>query len=337
MKIFSHSSTVKTDMQDRAEEAKVLLSRRGFCLCCMASGAFAATGWLSPREVFAQAQGIVDMIKSEAAKAPIEVTRLRNNVAVLMGSGGNIAVLTGPDGKVLIDAGIGVSQPRIREALDGLGQDPITKLINTHWHFDHADGNEWLHSAGATIFAHENTRKHLSMAQRVDDWNYDFPAAPSGAIPTEIIGDAAELKVNGETLHIKYYGPAHTDGDLSVYFAEADILHTGDTLWNGIYPFIDYSTGGSIDGAIKAAQANVEAATEKTIVIPGHGPIGTRADLIAFRDMLVTIRGNVAALKSKGHSIDETIAAKPTAAFDDKWGKFVIDPAFFTRLVYHGV
>lgn len=337
MKIFPHSSPIKADMRDQAEKAKVLLSRRGFCLCCIASGAFAATGWLSPREVFAQAQGIVDMIKSEAAKAPIDVKKLRNNVAVLMGSGGNIVVLGGPDGKVLIDAGIGVSQPRIQTALDGLGKEPITKLINTHWHFDHADGNDWIHSAGAVILAHENTRKHLSVTQRVDDWNYDFPPAPAGALPSEIVDGTAELKVNGETLHLKYYGPAHTDGDLSVYFAEADVFHTGDTFWNGIYPFIDYSTGGTIDGMIKAAEANVAATTDKTIVIPGHGPIGTRGDLIEFRDMLSAIRENVSALKTKGHSLDETIKANPSAAFDDKWGKFVIDPAFFTRLVYHGV
>ena len=337
MKIFSHSSATKWNIRAETEQTKAMLSRRGFCLCCMASGAFAASGWLTPREVFAEAQGIVDMIKSEAAKAPIDVKTLRNNVSVLMGSGGNIAVLTGPDGKVLIDAGIAVSKPRIQEALDGLGKEPITKLVNTHWHFDHADGNDWLHSAGATILAHENTRKHLSMTQRVDDWNYDFPASPSGAVPTEIIDDAAEVKANGETLRIKYYGPAHTDGDLSVYFAEADILHTGDTFWNGIYPFIDYSTGGNIDGAIKAAQANVDATTDKSIIVPGHGPVGTHADLVAFRDMLVAIRDNVAALKAKGHSLDETIAAKPSAAFDEKWGKFVIDPAFFTRLVYHGV
>jgi glyoxylase-like metal-dependent hydrolase (beta-lactamase superfamily II) len=337
MKIFSRSSTINTEIGTEAEKARAMLSRRGFCLCCIASGAFAASGWLTPREVFAKAQGIVDMIKSDAATAPIEVTKLRGNVAVLMGSGGNVAVLNGPDGKVLIDAGIGVSKAHIGKALDGLGKEPITTLINTHWHFDHADGNDWLHSAGATIYGHENTRKHLSEAQRVDDWDYNFPAAPAGGVPTQILGDATEMKLNGQTLRIKYYGPAHTDGDLSVYFAEADILHTGDTLWNGIYPFIDYSTGGSIDGSIKAAQANVDATTDKTIVIPGHGPIATRADLVAFRDMLVTIRKNVADLKSNGHSLDETVAAKPTAVFDDKWGKFVIDPAFFTRLIYHGV
>ena len=149
-----------------------LLSRRGFCLCCIGSATVAATGgWLNPRQAFAEARNIVDLIRSEAAKAPIVVHRLRGNVSVLEGSGGNIATLTGPDGKLLIDAGITASRPRIVEALASLSTDPIKHLINSHWHFDHADGNEWLHDEGATILAHENTRKHLVSAQRVEDWN----------------------------------------------------------------------------------------------------------------------------------------------------------------------
>jgi glyoxylase-like metal-dependent hydrolase (beta-lactamase superfamily II) len=194
-----------------------------------------------------------------------------------------------------------------------------------------------VHAAGATIIAHESTQKRLSSAQYVADWVFDFPPPPAGAIPTEVFSDAHSLKLNDTTLALKYYGPAHTDGDISVYFTEADVLHTGDTLWNGIYPFIDYSTGGSIDGSINAANANLAMTTDSTIVVPGHGPIGDRADLVAFRDMLVGVRDNVAALKRQGRSIEDIIAAKPTAAFDAKWGGFVIDPAFFTRLVYEGV
>ncbi len=146
------------------------------------------------------------------------------------------------------------------------------------------------------------------------------------------------MELNGATLAMKYYGPAHTDSDISVHFTEADILHTGDTFWNGIYPFIDYSTGGSIDGSIRAADANLAATTDKTIIIPGHGqPVSNRSELQDFRDMLVGIRENVAALKKQGRSLDETVAAKPTAAYDAKWGQFVIGPAFFTKLVYEGV
>jgi len=305
----------------------------------MTGAAFAATGdWLSPRQAFAEARGLVTLIKDSAASSPVTSYKLRGNVSVLEGSGGNIAVLTGPDGKVLIDGGISVSRPQLTKSLSSLGPEPITHLINTHWHFDHTSGNEWLHSVGAKIIAHPNTRKHLSKIQRVEDWDYNFLPLPSGAIPNEVLSSNRKLKLNGASIELKPYRPAHTDGDLSVTFGEADILHVGDTYWNGIYPFIDYSTGGSIDGMIAASDANLAAATENTIIIPGHGkPVSNKSELKEFRDMLVGIRDNVAALKKAGRTLEETVSAKPTAAYDAKWGQFVIDPPFFTKLVYEGV
>ena len=249
-----------------------LLSRRHFCLCCMTGAAFAATGgWLTPRQAFAEARGLVTLIKDSAATSPVTPYKLRGNVTVLEGSGGNIAVLTGVDGKLLVDGGIGVSRPQLTKALSVLSPEPVTHLINTHWHFDHASGNDWLHSVGAKIVATENTRKHLSTIQRVEDWDYNFLPAPAGALPSEIVSADRTLKLNGASIEIKPYKPAHTDGDLSVTFKEADILHAGDTYWNGIYPFIDYSTGGSIDGMIAASNANLAATTDSTIIIPGHG------------------------------------------------------------------
>jgi glyoxylase-like metal-dependent hydrolase (beta-lactamase superfamily II) len=315
------------------------LSRRGFCLCCVGSAAFATGGgWMTPRQVFAEARGIVDTIRAAAATAPIQVHRLRGNVCVLEGSGGNIAVLTGPDGKLLVDDGITASRPQLTKALAGLGSEPITHLINTHWHFDHADGNEWLHSEGAAILAHENTRKHLLSAQRVEDWNFDFPASPPGAIPVDVFASDRMVQLNRSTLALKYYGPAHTDSDISVTFTEADIVHAADIYWNGIYPFIDYSTGGSIDGTIHGAEATLAATTDKTIIVPGHGqPVSNRSELQAYRDMLVVIREKVAAMKRQGRPLGDIVAAKPTAVYDSKWGQFVIGPDFFTRLVYEGV
>jgi glyoxylase-like metal-dependent hydrolase (beta-lactamase superfamily II) len=316
---------------------KHLLSRRGFCLCCIGA-ATAASGWLTPREAFAEARGLVSLIKDSAAVSPIVTHRLRGNISVLEGSGGNIAVLTGPDGKVLIDAGIGVSRPQITKALAGLGAEPVTHLINTHWHFDHADGNAWLQSTGARIIAHENTRKHLSDIQRVEDWDYNYLPLPPGGIPSEVFAGEHHLKLNGSSIRLKYYGPAHTDSDIMVTFGEANIVHVADTFWNGIYPFIDYSTGGSIDGTIAACDTTLAATANDTVIIPGHGhPVSNKAELQEWRDMLVTVRDNVARLKKKGMSRDETVAAKPTAAFDAKFGNFVIDAGFFTRLVYQGV
>jgi glyoxylase-like metal-dependent hydrolase (beta-lactamase superfamily II) len=295
-------------------------------------------GWLTPRQAYAEARGLVSLIKDSAATSPITTTKLRNNISVLEGSGGNIAVLTGSDGKLLVDAGIGVSRAQMTKALADLGPEPITHLINTHWHFDHADGNTWLHAAGAKIIAQNNTRKHLSGVLRVEDWDYNFLPPPAGGLPTEVFDKEHKMKLNGLSLELKHYAPAHTDSDISVTFAEANIMHVGDTFWNGIYPFIDYSSGGSIDGSIAAAEANLAVADKDTIVISGHGkPVGNKAELQEFRDVLATVRDNVAKLKKQGKTKEETVAAKPSAAFDAKWGQFVIDPGFFTRLAYEGV
>jgi glyoxylase-like metal-dependent hydrolase (beta-lactamase superfamily II) len=235
------------------------------------------------------------------------------------------------------DSGFAVSRPRVSEALGNLSADPITQLINTHWHTDHTDGNAWVHTVGAAITAHVNTKKHLSNSTRVDGWNWTFPPAPAESLPATIFDNEHRLHHNDTNIALNYYGPAHTDSDVSVVFEEADVIHVGDTWWNGIYPFFDYSTGGSIDGMIRATERNLSVISGKTIVIPGHGPVGNKAELTEFRDMLVYIRASVASLKNQGKSLEETIAAKPTAAYDAKYGQFLITPAFFTTLVHSGV
>lgn len=295
------------------------------------------TALLSRRTLFATNDGVVPTMVNAAAKAKITTHAVRQNISVLEGSGGNIAVLTGKDGKLLVEAGFAVSRPAIAAALAAIDEQPITRLLNTHWHTDHTDGNAWLHSVGAEITAHENTRKRLSVDTRVEGWQWTFPAAPPGALPVNVFSNEHGVWHNGMELRMRYYGPAHTDSDAWVHFADADVVHVGDTWWNGVYPFIDYSTGGSIDGQIQAAEKNLSTFSESTIFIPGHGPIGRKPEVVEFRDMLVTIRENVAALKKQGRSLDETIAAKPTAAFDAKWGQFLTTPTAFTKLVYAGV
>lgn len=254
-----------------------------------------------------------------------------------MGAGGNIAVLPGPDGKLLVDAGFAGARPRISSSLARISSDPVKQLINSHWHFDHTDGNEWLHSTGATILAHEKTREHLSTDTLVKGWAFTFRASPAGAIPTETLHAERTLTVNRTSIALKPYAPAHTDGDISIHFMDADIVHVGDTFWNGSYPFIDYSTGGSIDGTIRATEENLAKVTDQTIVIPGHGPVADRSQLIAYRDLLVMVREKVAALKKQGMSLKDVVAAKPTASYDAKWGAGFMDPRMFTGLVYQGV
>ncbi len=312
----------------------IRISRRWF----LASASAATTvALLAPRTLFAQDDGLVQTARRTAAGSTITVQKLRGNISVLLGAGGNIAVLTGRDGKLLVDAGFAGARPKITSALASISSDPIKHLINTHWHFDHTDGNEWLHSAGAAILAHTNTRKHLSTTTRVEGWNFTFPPAPAGAIPVEVFDDERTMEPNGTTIALKHYAPAHTDSDISVHFTDADIFHVGDTFWNGYYPFIDYSTGGSIDGMIRATETNLAKVTDSMIVIPGHGAVGDKSQLVFYRDLLVSTREKVAALKRQGKSLDEIVAAKPTAATDAKWGNGFRSPKDFIGDVFQGV
>jgi glyoxylase-like metal-dependent hydrolase (beta-lactamase superfamily II) len=311
------------------------ISRRQF----LAAGGFAvAAAGLAPKGLFAQTGGLVESAFKEAAIAKVTVQPLRRDISVLLGAGGNIAVLTGPDGKLLVDAEIITAGPNVSKALASINAQPVKQVVNTHWHFDHTGGNEWLHKQCASILAHENTRKHLSKDTRVEgNWQYTFPPAPAGAMPSTVFQDDYTLHFNGATLVLKHYLPAHTDSDISVFFEEADVLHAGDTFWNRDYPFIDYGTGGSIDGQIRAAEANITKATDKTIVIPGHGAVGGKADLILFRNVLVEIRDKVAALKKQGKSLPEVVAMKPGARCDAEWGNLFQNPSNFVALVYQGV
>ena len=278
-----------------------------------------------------------DVINASAARDPITVTPLRGGVNLLQGSGGNIAVLPSKDGAFMVDAGIAVSRQKLESALQKLGASRIGYVVNTHWHFDHTDGNSGVHEHGAEFIAHPNTLRHLSETIRVVEWGHTFTPVPAAARPTVLVASEKTFTVDGEPVRLRPYSPAHTDGDLSADFTRADVLFTGDTWWNGLYPFIDYEVGGSIDGMIQAADQNIAMVGDGTIVVPGHGPAGKRADLVEYRDMRVAIRKSVADLKGRGLTVEQTIAAKPTQPFDAKWGQALIDPDLFTTLVYRGV
>jgi glyoxylase-like metal-dependent hydrolase (beta-lactamase superfamily II) len=326
-------------------EQKNNISRAQFL---RSAGIFTAGIMLATREIFASREifdsrnffpkesPVITIIKA-AAKDPVTVQALRGNIHVLQGSGGNISVFDGPDGKLMVDAGISVSQKKIMAALGGISAAPLKYLIDTHWHFDHADGNEWVHNAGATIIAHENTRKNLSKYITVKDWDYTFKPHTKAGLPTVVFQNEHTLKFNGSEIQMKYYPPAHTDSDISVYFPEADILHVADTWWNPYYPFIDHDSGGNLNGMINACNYNLTVTTDKTIIVPGHGAVGNRSQLMEFRDMMVSVREKVSKLKKSGWSLNEVIAAKPTAAFDQKFGQYVLDGTFFTKLVYADV
>ncbi|WP_377273814.1 MBL fold metallo-hydrolase [Peterkaempfera sp. SMS 1(5)a] len=283
------------------------------------------------------------VLNAAAARGPITVTPLRGGVYLLQGSGGNIGVLPSKDGAFMVDAGIaaasgsGAPRQRLESALQKLGASRIRYLVNTHYHWDHTDGNIWVHEHGASIIATPHTLRDLSKSVRVVEWAHTFTPVPAAARPTVLVAAERTFTVDGNPVRLRPYSTAHTDGDLSAYFTRADVLFTGDTFWNGLYPFIDHEVGGSIDGMIQAANQNIAMVGNSTIVVPGHGPVGRRADLVEYRNMLVAIRNRVADLKGRGLTVEQTIAAKPTQHFDAKWGQGVIGPDLFTTLVYRGV
>jgi glyoxylase-like metal-dependent hydrolase (beta-lactamase superfamily II) len=311
-----------------------LLSRKHFL---RSAGLLTAGILIDSQTLFAQTSPVIT-IKTAAAKDSVVVKKIRDNIYILEGSGGNITVFDGKDGKMLVDSGIAVSKQKIMGALSSISAHPIRYLINTHWHFDHSEGNEWIQQSGARILAHENTRNNMSKTIRVRDWNYTFSPSPVGAIPSIVFRKHHMLEFNGSKVDITSYGlSAHTDCDISVYFKDADVLSVGDTWWNSFYPFIDHSTGGTLDGMIRASNYNLSIVTDKTIIIPGHGSAGNKKQLTQFRDMLVSTKERISKLKKSGKTLAQTIAARPTATYDAKYGGFAVDPAFFTRLIYADV
>jgi glyoxylase-like metal-dependent hydrolase (beta-lactamase superfamily II) len=313
------------------------ISRRCFVnksMAVLATATAAATGL----KLFAQKASVTGAQFRESGKtARIDAHLLRNGVSILIGSGGNILVLPGKDGKVIVDSGLATSESQITTALAALSSEPTRHLLNTHWHFDHTDGNEWMHRSGATIVAHENTRSRMNAHQEIPAFSIVLEPSPAAALPTVVFKESYELKLNGETIRMQRYTPAHTDSDVSVFFEHANVLHTGDTWFNGYYPFIDYDSGGSIDGLVMASAENLARANASTLVIPGHGGVGDRRDLIAFREMLLEVRGNVSDLKKKGHPVEAAIRANPTAKFDQKLAGGFVSADLFTRLIYRGV
>lgn len=299
----------------------------------VAGGAMAAHAAGTP--VWAQAQAAADPMDERRAQmgaAPIQTTRLGANLVMLSGPGGNVAALHGPDGVVIVDTFVRPAWAGLKQALDGLGGGPLKLAIDTHWHFDHADNNERVREAGAATLAHENTRTRLTQSH--DLLGMKIKPASAASLPTQTFRDSHTVYANGETLQLAYVKPAHTDTDIAVMFASANVLHMGDLYFNGMYPFIDATTGGQINGMIESADTALALVDAQTKIIPGHGPLGDKASLGKYRDVLVTVRDRVQKLKSGGQSLEQVVAAKPTKDLDDVWGKGFMQPDFFVTIVY---
>ena len=272
--------------------------------------------------------------RAQMGATPIQAQKLAENLTLLSGPGGNVVVLNGPEGKIVVDTFLSPAWPRLKETLDGLGSASVKTVIDTHWHFDHTDNNAALHAAGATVLAHENTKKRMSEPHDLPLLGLHFEPSPAEALPQETFAASHRLKANGETVSMQHFAPAHTDTDVYIVFEKANVIHMGDTFFNGFYPFIDSGTGGKISGMIAAADKILTLAGKDTKIVPGHGPLGNKEDLTKFREMLVTARERVQKLKSAGKTAQEVVAAKPFADLDPVWGKVKLNGDQFAQVVY---
>ena len=267
-------------------------------------------------------------------KVQIKTTRLTENIYMLEGEGGNIGVSAGDDGVFLIDDQFAPLTPRILAAVKAISEKPVRLLLNTHWHFDHTGGNENLGKAGVVIVAQDNVRKRLSVKTPIEFFKAEYgPSAPA-ALPVITFKETVTFHLNGDEATAIHVANAHTDGDSIIHFRAANVVHMGDTYFNGLYPFIDTGTNGSVKGMLVAADHVLRMSDDTTKIIPGHGPLSNKRELQAYRDMLATIGGRVKTLVKEGKKLDEVIAAKPTADFDERWGKGFFSSTRFTEMLF---
>ena len=277
--------------------------------------------------ISAQAQDVVkstevfERFGLDIKTTEIEAKEVAPGLHVLFGAGGNVLVSIGDQGVLIVDDQIPAMIPKIRLAIRGLGGGDIDFVINTHWHFDHADGNPLLAEEGSWIVSQVKSRQMLTGSQLINLVGFivDQPATSSEGLPVITFEDRLQFHFNGEEIDLLYFGPAHTTGDTAVLFRGQNVVHMGD-VYNGRYPFVDADNGGELDGLIRFCEAVLEEINKNTVVIPGHGSVGTYQDLEEYVSMLKLIRGRIAALIAKGATLDEVIAAKPSAEWDAEKG-----------------
>ena len=272
--------------------------------------------------------------QQDFSKVEVKAEKVADGLWMLTGAGGNIGVSAGPDGVFLVDDQYAPLTDKIKAAIATVSDKPVRFVVNTHWHGDHVGGNENLGKAGAVLVAHENVRKRMSKEQFIKLFNRTVPASAAAALPLVTFAESLSFHLNGEDIDAIHVPPAHTDGDVVVFFHKANVIHAGDLVFNGMYPVVDLSSGGSVDGMIGAADRILAAGDAATKIIPGHGPLATKADVKAFRDMLAASRDAIQPLVKAGKTLDQVKAAKPTAALDEKWGKGFIKPEVWTTVVY---
>lgn len=266
-------------------------------------------------------------------KTEIKTEKLSPTTYVLFGSGGNIGVSVGEDALFLVDDQYAPLTPKILAALKAISDKPVKFVLNTHWHGDHSGGNENMAKAGAILVAQDNARKRMSSEQFSSLFKRTTPPSPKGALPHVTFSTDVTFHINGDEVQGFHVPKAHTDGDTIVHFKNSNVIHMGDTYFNGWYPFIDVSGGGSVEGIVACADKVLAMANDATKIIPGHGPMSNKVELKAYRDMLTTVNTRVKALLKEGKKLEEIQAAKPSAEFDERWGKMFMNPARFIEML----
>jgi len=274
-----------------------------------------------------------------AQDKPVEFTtiQLSDTVFMLKGRGGNVGISTGEDGLYIIDDQLKPITTQLLTAIRKVSDKPVRFVINTHYHADHVGGNEMIGDTGAVIIAHDNIRKRMTTEHYSNFHQSSTPPYAKGALPVLTFNDRISLHLNGETATAYYVAKGHTDGDSIIHFPASNVIHMGDMFFNGLYPYVDLDAGGSMQGLIAAADLAMSMANDATRIIPGHGPLAMTEDLKSYRDYLVEASANVQELIDKDMSLEQIIAAKPTAQWDEALGKTWITPAQFVTFIYNSL
>jgi cyclase len=275
---------------------------------------------------------------AEEVEAPrADVVNVRGPISMIQAGGGNIGIFAGEDGVFMIDSSYAKDAPEVDAALKSITNGPVKILMNTHWHQDHTGGNAHVNEKGAKLIAHKNVKKRLETGQRIEAFDRVVGPAEEAALPEETYTEANEMVLNGHTFKIIPAPYAHTDGDSYVYWPDLNVVHAGDLFFNGFWPFIDYSSGGDIYGMIAATDQILMLADDETRIIPGHGPVAGKAELLAYNNMLRDVADKVSTAKAAEQTVDEFMATSPLASYEDEWGGgFLLTPKFI-RIVWDGV
>lgn len=275
-------------------------------------------------------------LTQQAQPVAVTTTDLGDGLYMLQGRGGNVGVLAGDDGVFVIDSQYADMAPGILSAINEIAGEKPRYLVNTHWHGDHTGGNAIIGDAGATIIAHDGVRDRVTVDVTRDWFGQEVttPAAPPEAWPVITFNDQMSLYLNGQTIRLIHTPDAHTDGDTFIYFEEANVLHTGDLMFNGMFPFVDITSGGTFAGFAAASQAMADAIDDDTRIIPGHGGLASKADIALTLDMLAGVTAAVQAEIDSGKEIDAILEAAPLTPWVEDWATGFMTEPRFTRLIH---